>query len=91
MGGRDDLGMIGEAEIVVGAKDDRLAPVDLCATALRAFEKPLALEETVGFDLRQGRAQMRQKRFGHGGSPRRRGARRLCPAARATVNSALFL
>ena len=47
---RDHLGMIGEAEIVVGAEIDHLAPGDADAAALRALDQPLALVEPVGLD-----------------------------------------
>ena len=43
--------MIGEAEIIVGAEIDHLAPAgDADAPALRAFDQPLALVEAVGVD-----------------------------------------
>ena len=43
LGGGDDFGMVGQAEIVVGAEIDHFAPADADPPALRAFDQPLAL------------------------------------------------
>src|ERR1700722_8893730 len=69
LGGRDDLGMVGEAEIVVGAEIDDLAPRsprgDLDPRSLRTGDQPLALSEAVGLDLRKQALEMAEKIFRH--------------------------
>ena len=56
--GRDDLGMIGEAQIVVGAQIDHFASADADASALRPFDQPFVLIEPVGLDLSERRAEV---------------------------------
>ena len=54
------IGMIGEAEIIVGAEIDHFATKglggDADAAALRPFNQPLALVEAIGLDLREKHA-----------------------------------
>jgi len=68
----DDFRMIGEAEVIVGAEIDHLAPAvrgaDPDAPALRAFDQPLALGEAIGLDPRERRADMIEKHVSHGAS-----------------------
>src|SRR5438477_502090 len=49
--GGDNVGMIGEAEIIVGAEVDDVAPRNLDAGALRALQLPLALVEAFRFQV----------------------------------------
>ena len=64
-GGGDDVLMIGEAEIIVGAEVDRLARAlgrsDADSPALRPRQQSLALGEARRLDLVQGRADVSQK------------------------------
>ena len=59
---RDDVRVVGEAEIIVGAEIDRLAralrPGDADASALRPGQQALALEEAGGVDVGEGRADV---------------------------------
>ena len=68
----DDVGMVGEAEVVVGAEIDRFArafrPADADPPALRPGQQALALEEARRLDLVEGRAEVVEKGFGHGAS-----------------------
>ena len=65
----DHLGMVGEAEIIVGAEIDRLAlafrPGDADPPALRPGQQALALEEAGGFDLAEGGAEVIEESVGH--------------------------
>ena len=52
LGGGDDLRMVGQAEVVVGAEvQHRPPPADADAGLLRRGDDPLALEEPGGADL----------------------------------------
>ena len=66
---RDDLGMVGEAEIVVGAEVQELALAalrslidDADMRRLRRRDHPLAFEEAVGLDRRRARTRGGQGR-----------------------------
>ena len=65
-GGGDDLRVIGEAEVVVGAEIERLARAVLRrhpdAPALRAGQQSLALREARRLDLVERRANMPEER-----------------------------
>ena len=66
--GRDDVGVVGEAEIIVGAEIDHLArPLasDADPPALRPGQQPLALEEAGRLDVVEGRADVAEKGVGH--------------------------
>ena len=69
---RDDVGMIGEAEIIVGAEIDHLARPAADATRMRPpcgpVDQPLALGQAAGFDLVERRAEVFEKGVGHGAS-----------------------
>ena len=61
-GGGDDLGMIGEAEIIVGAEVDHLpAVLEPDAAALRGGDLALALHQPGGVDVAQGLGQVVEK------------------------------
>ena len=68
--GGDDVRVIGEAEIIVGAEVDRLARAfrrgDADAAALRPGQQPLALREARRLDVVEGREDMAEKGVGHG-------------------------
>ena len=68
----DDLGMVGEAEVIVGAEIDHVARAagrgDADMSALRAGEQALALEKAGSVDLVEGGADVPQERVGHGAS-----------------------
>ena len=68
-GGGDDIGVVGEAEIIVGAEIDRLARAlrrgDMDASALRTGEQPLAFCQALRLDVAEGRADMVEKNVGH--------------------------
>ena len=69
---RDDVRMIGEAEVIVGAEIDRIARAlrggDMDAPALRPGQQPLAFCEARRLDVVEGGADVAQKGVGHGGS-----------------------
>ena len=69
--GGDDVRMIGQAEIIVGAEIDRLARAfrrgDADPSTLRAGQQPLALGEAGRLDFVEGRADVTQESIGHGG------------------------
>ena len=53
-GGGDHLGMVGEAEVVVGAHVDHRAPVlEADGGVLRGIDEALAFVEAGGFDFRE--------------------------------------
>ena len=92
--GRDDVRVIGEAEIIVGAEIDRLARAlrrgDADAPALRPGDQPLALGQAGGLDFVERRAEVAQESVGHGGLAgcgliSVSGARRDKPAGRRLV------
>ena len=66
---RDDVRMIGEAEVIVGAEIDRFARAlrgrDTDAPALRPGQQPLAFREARRLDLVEGRADVVEKGVGH--------------------------
>ena len=66
----DHLGMIGEAEVIVGAEIDRFARAlrrsDPDPPALRPSQQALALEEARPLDVVEGRADVAQESFRHG-------------------------
>jgi hypothetical protein len=54
LGRGDDLGVVGQAEVVVGAEVQYLAALErFNLDTLRRRDLPLALVQPVGFDLRQ--------------------------------------
>ena len=69
----DDVGVVGEAKVIVGAEIDRFALAlrggDIDASALRPGQQPLALREARRLDLVEGGANVGEKGVGHGGSP----------------------
>ena len=69
---RDDVRVIGEAEIIVGAEIDRFARAlrgcDTDAPALRPGQQPLAFCQALGLDVVERGADVVEKGFGHGGS-----------------------
>ena len=70
---RDDVRVIGEAEVIVGAEIDRLARAlrrrDTDAPALRPGQEPLAFGEALRLDVVEGGADVVEKSVGHRGSP----------------------
>ena len=58
MGRLNDLGMIGEAEVVVGAEVDYFVAADRDGRALRRLDQPLALVETGLLELFELGAKM---------------------------------
>ena len=70
LGRRDDLRVIGEAEVIVGAEIDRLAlalrPGDADPSALRSGQQALALGEARRLDVVERRAEVGEKGVGHG-------------------------
>ena len=71
--GGDDLGVIGEAKIIVGAEVERLARAvlrgDPDAPALRAGEQALALGQACRLDVVERRANVPEERVWHGSPP----------------------
>ena len=69
----DDVGVVGEAEVIVGAEIDRFArPLrrgDADPPALRPGQEPLAFDEALRLDIVEGRANVVEKSVGHRGSP----------------------
>ena len=65
----DHFGMIGEAEVIVGAEVQHLALAgirgDADAPALRPGQQPLALEKAGRLDLVERRPDVPQERVGH--------------------------
>ena len=90
----DDLRVIGEAEIIVGAEIDRLAlalrPGDADPSALRPGQQALALREASGLDLGEGRVDVVEEGVGHSGS-RGSGERKHSSAKGALKSSLLAL
>ena len=66
--GGDDLGVVGQAEVVVGAHVDHLAAVlEADDRILGRVDQPLALVEAGGFDFGKRRAEVGSERVGiHG-------------------------
>ncbi len=66
---RDDVRMIGEAEVIVGAEIDGVARAlrgrDMDAPALRPGQQPLALCQALRLDVVEGRADVSEKGVGH--------------------------
>ena len=91
---RDDVRVIGEAEVIVGAEIDRFARAlrrrDMDAPALRPGQEPLALCESRRVNLVEGGADVVEKGVGHSGSPvqvsRSIAAPRECSNRRAQSN-----
>ena len=70
VGGGDDVGMVGQAQIIVGAEIQHLAPgLDPDVRSLRAGDDPLLLEEGVTADALDLAGQPRLQR--HAGPARR--------------------
>ena len=73
MGGRDDLGVVGEAEVVVGAEVEDLAGTaargDVHGRGLRGADHPLGLVQAGGADLVEGGAQIVAHGVEHGEAP----------------------
>src|SRR5262249_52353923 len=68
MGGLDDRGVVGEAEVVVGAEVDDVAAVDLDGGILRRLDAALALVEALLLEAVELRAQvLDDPRVAHGG------------------------
>ena len=63
---RDDLGVVGEAEVIVGAEIDGLAlafrPGDADPSALRSGQQALAFREARRLDVVEGRAEVGRER-----------------------------
>ena len=68
-GRRDDFGVMGETEVIVGAEIDHLALAlrtgDADAPALRPGDQPLALGQPGGVDLAQDRSHVAHEGLGH--------------------------
>ena len=83
----DDVRMIGEAEVIVGAEIDRLARAvltrDTDPPALRPSQEPLAFCKARGLDLVEGGADVVEKGVGHSGSPVRMSASIAAPRTRS--------
>ena len=70
---RDDVRVVGEAEVIVGAEIDGFARAlrgrDMDPPALRSGQQPLAFCEARRLDVVEGSADVVEKSVGHGGSP----------------------
>ena len=66
---RDDVRMVGETEIIVGAEIDGIARAlrrrDMDAPALRPGQQPLTLCEALRLDVIEGGANVVEKGVGH--------------------------
>ena len=66
---RDDVGVVGETQVIVGAEVDRIACAlrgrDMDAPALRPGQEPLAFREARRLDVVERGADMGEKRVGH--------------------------
>jgi len=57
-GGGDQAGVVGEAEVVVGAEVQHLAPIHLHMRTLGAGDQALAFHQAFGVDAGEGRGDM---------------------------------
>ena len=101
-GGGDHFGVVGKAQIIVGAQVDKLALAALRALVadadmrrLRRGNQPLALREPLGFDGGKLALQMGKEGLGHGhasdgGANRYASAPRVATAAHTRVSPAMF-
>ena len=66
---RDDVGVIGEAKVIVGAEIDRIARAlrrrDMDAPALRPGQQPLAFCQALRLDVIERSADVVEKGVGH--------------------------
>ena len=88
-GGRDDVGMVGEAEVVVGAEVDHVAAAGADVCALRPREDPLPLEQAARAELGQVVVEACGDRVVH--DVQRRTDRRRGPRDRGCGGSPLWL
>ncbi len=63
----NDVGMVGEAEVIVGAEVDHAAAIaEADAARLRCSDQPFALEQALSVDVCKGRGDMVEKPGLHG-------------------------
>ena len=93
LGRRDDIGMVGEAEVIVGAEVDGFArafrPGDADPPALRSVEQAFALQQALRLDVVEGRAHVVEKGCGHSGSRVRVNASIAAPRERSNPRAIL--